>query len=122
MKIPSRREDARTVYSTEVGRICPECGRALDACVCHKKPSSTPGDGNVRVRLEKKGRGGKSVSLVSGLPLDEESLRKLAGELKKRCGAGGAVKDGQIEIQGDHRDAIVAALLAMGYRAKRAGG
>jgi len=122
MKMTPRREDARTVYSTAVGRVCPECGLPIAACACRKKPAAATSDGNVRVRLEKKGRGGKAVSLVSGLPLDEEGLRKLAAELKKRCGAGGAVKDGQIEIQGDHRDTLVAALLALGYRAKKAGG
>lgn len=122
MKTTPRREDARTVYSTAVGRVCPDCGRPIAACACAKKPAAAPGDGNVRVRLEKKGRGGKAVSLVSGLPLDEDGLRKLAAELKKRCGAGGAVKDGQIEIQGDHRDTLVVALLALGYRAKKAGG
>jgi len=122
MKTTSRREDARTVYSTEVGRVCPECGHPVASCICSKRPQAAPGDGNVRVRLEKKGRGGKAVSLVSGLPLNEDDLRKLAGELKKRCGAGGAVKEGQIEIQGDHRDTIVTALLALGYRAKKAGG
>ena len=122
MKMTPRREEARTVYSTEVGRVCRECGQAVNACVCRKQPQAAPGDGNVRVHLEKKGRGGKTVSLVSGLPLDEDSLRKLAADLKKRCGAGGAVKDGQIEIQGDHRDTIVTALQALGYRAKKAGG
>ncbi|NMC55099.1 MAG: translation initiation factor Sui1 [Chloroflexi bacterium] len=122
MKMTPRREDARTVYSTELGRVCPDCGQPAERCACRKKPAAAPGDGNVRVRLEKKGRGGKAVSLVSGLPLVEEDLRKLAAELKKRCGAGGAVKDGQIEIQGDHRDALVTALLALGYRAKKAGG
>jgi translation initiation factor 1 len=76
----------------------------------------------VRVVLEKKGRGGKIVSVISGLPGSEANLRELAGELKRRCGSGGTLKDGVIEIQGDHRDTLVEALKARGFTAKRVGG
>jgi translation initiation factor 1 len=117
--------NSRTVYTTESGRICPQCGRPVASCQCKKKgaPSgSAKGDGVVRVFLEKKGRGGKTVSIVTGLPLDEETLKTLAADLKRRCGTGGTVKDGAIEIQGDHRDTLVAALAEKGYKAKKAGG
>jgi translation initiation factor 1 len=116
----SPRSENPTVYSTETGRVCPACGRPLAQCVCKKKSAApAAGDGIVRVRIESKGRGGKTVSLVTGLAMDEESLKKLAGELKRVCGAGGAVKDGIIEIQGDHRDALVEALKKQSIKAKR---
>jgi translation initiation factor 1 len=76
----------------------------------------------VRVGREVAGRGGKGVSVISGLPLAAAELEALATKLKKSCGAGGAVKDGQIEIQGDHRDRLVAELVKLGYAAKRSGG
>ena len=76
----------------------------------------------VRVRREVKGRRGKPVTTIDGVPLDSEALRGLAGELKRRCGSGGSVKDGVIEIQGDHRDAVIPELEARGYTVKRAGG
>jgi translation initiation factor 1 len=76
----------------------------------------------VRVGRETKGRGGKGVTIISDLPLDENGLAELATKLKARLGTGGTVKDGKIEIQGDQRDRIVAELEGMGYRAKRAGG
>ncbi len=80
------------------------------------------GDGIVRVRREVKGRRGKTVTTISGTALPEDELRSLAGELKRRCGTGGSTKDGVIEIQGDHRDALVADLESRGYTVKRAGG
>ena len=76
----------------------------------------------VRVGRETKGRGGKGVTVITGLRLSVAELEAIAGELKRRCGCGGTVKDGQIEIQGDHRDTIVAALRARGFDAKRSGG
>lgn len=113
---------SRLVYSSETGRICPDCGKAANACVCRKKSSLPAGDGVVRVRRETKGRGGKTVTVISGLPLAEEGVKALAGELKKRCGTGGTVKDGLVEIQGDHRELLLAELAARGFRAKAAGG
>jgi translation initiation factor 1 len=80
------------------------------------------GDGTVRVSRETKGRKGKGVSLVSGVPLGAEALAALAKELKQRCGTGGTVKDGVIEIQGDHRDRLIEELQSRGHRVKRAGG
>lgn len=76
----------------------------------------------VRVGRETKGRGGKGVTVITGLRLSVAELEAIAGELKRRCGSGGTVKEGVIEIQGDHRDAIVVALRARGFDARRAGG
>jgi translation initiation factor 1 len=82
-----------------------------------------PADGSrVRVSREVAGRGGKGVSVITGLPLQDAGLEALATQLKKSCGAGGAVRDGRIEIQGDHRDRLVAELTKLGYAAKRSGG
>lgn len=85
-------------------------------------PRRARGDGIARVRRETKGRGGKTVTTVSGIALASDGLRELAKELKRRCGSGGAIKDGVIEIQGDHRPAIVAALEERGYEVELAGG
>ena len=112
------------VYSTDVGRTCPRCRRAADECRCKarlagKRPA---GDGFVRVGRETKGRKGKGVTVVTGLPLADDELAKLATRLKKRCGSGGTLRDGVIEIQGDHRDRLVAELDGLGYQVKRSGG
>lgn len=116
------RSENPTVYSTRSGRICPLCGLAQEKCRCaQKKAPSVPGDGIVRVSRESKGRGGKVVSVISGLRLSEESLKKLAGDLKRLCGSGGAVKNGQVEIQGDHRDTLVDALKKLGFTVKKVG-
>lgn len=117
-----QKDYSRTVYTTETGRVCPDCGRPLANCVCKKKTSRPQGDGVIRVALEKKGRGGKTVSIITGLPGKENELRQLAGELKRLCGSGGTLKDGVIEIQGDHRDTLVAALKAQGLTVKKVGG
>lgn len=114
--------DAVLVYSSESGRICPDCGRAAGNCVCRRKPGGVAGDGIVRVRRETKGRGGKTVTVILGVPVDEQQLRALAGELKRRCGTGGTVKDGTIEIQGDHCNLLSSELERRGFRVKRAGG
>jgi translation initiation factor 1 len=114
------RKDNPTVYSSQAGRICPDCGRPIGQCLCTKKKAAvTKNDGIVKVQRESKGRGGKVVSLVTGLELDGDSLRKLAGELKRICGAGGAVKEGVIEIQGDHRELLVEALKKKGIDVKK---
>ncbi len=85
-------------------------------------PARAAGPAKVRVAREVSGRGGKAVSVVSGLPLSGDALEELATRLKKLCGAGGAVKDGSIEIQGEHRDRLVTELCKLGYDAKRSGG
>ncbi len=113
--------DAPVVYSSEFGRMCPACGKPAKSCIC-KKSTAPAGDGTVRLRRETKGRGGKTVIVITGLPLDATALTALAAELKKRCGCGGTAKDGVIEIQGDHAEVLLAELLKRGYKAKRAGG
>jgi translation initiation factor 1 len=112
------------VYSTEVGRTCPECRQALAQCVCKAQArAAARGDGVVRVSLQTKGRGGKAVTLVKGVPLDAVELAALGKQLRSACGSGGTVKDGVIEIQGDHCERVLDALKQQGYgNAKRAGG
>lgn len=124
MKKGGGRRTGGLVYSTDVGRTCPRCRRSIDECRCEarlsgKRPS---GDGVVRVVRETKGRKGKGVTVITGLPLAEDELARLATRLKKRCGSGGTVRDGVIEIQGDHRDLLVTELDGLGYRVKRSGG
>jgi translation initiation factor 1 len=116
------RERDRTVYSSVRGRHCPLCGLPAAKCVCRASPRAPRGDGIVRVRREVQGRHGKTVTTIAGVPLPEAELRELASQLKRRCGSGGSAKDGVIEIQGDHRDALVAELEVRGYTVKRAGG
>lgn len=110
------------VYSTEFGKMCPACNKPSGKCVCRKPQSLPKSDGIVRLMRETKGRKGKGVTLISGLPLKNEELKKLAKSLKKKCGCGGSVKSGVIEIQGDHRDVLESELSRLGYTVKRAGG
>jgi len=110
------------VYSTEHGRICSDCGRPIAKCVCRQKESVPKRNGVVRVSRETKGRRGKGVTLISGVPLHLDGLRDLAKEFKEICGSGGTVKAGIIEIQGDHRDALTDLLIQKGYRVKPSGG
>ena len=115
-------ESSRLVYSTERGRICPGCGNAADDCACGSGPAKTKRDSIVRVRREVKGRAGKTVTTIEGVPLRGEAMETLASELKRRCSAGGSVKDGIIVLQGDHRSAAVPLLESKGYKVKLAGG
>jgi len=110
------------VYSTSGGRICQDCSRPLKQCTCRKKTSFPAGDGIVRLSRSTKGRKGKGVTLVSGVPLTGDELKHLALKLKQRCGAGGTIKEGVIEIQGDHRDLLFSELTKEGFRVKRSGG
>lgn len=112
----------RLVYSSDSGRICPDCSCPVNACTCRKKSCQPGGDGIVRIRRESKGRGGKTVTVITGLPVDDAGLKEVATLLKKRCGTGGTVKEGIIEIQGDHRELLLGELAARGYRVKAAGG
>lgn len=109
------------VYSTDKGRLCPGCGEAVEACRCGKD-SLPAGDGIARVRRETKGRGGKTVTTVSGVPLAADDLKELASALKRRCGTGGALKDGVIEIQGDHVELLLGELTRRGFTARKSGG
>jgi translation initiation factor 1 len=108
-----RDDDHRLVYSSGRGRVQP----------AEPEPPRRPrGDGTVRVRRETQGRGGKTVTTISGVPVADDALAALASDLKRRCGTGGTAKDGVIEIQGDHRDVLIAELEKRGYTVKRAGG
>jgi len=118
-----RSSNGGLVYSTESGRMCPECRQPLSACTCKADARAVPaGDGVVRVSRQSKGRGGKTVTLVKGLALDPVALALMGKQLRTACGSGGTVKDGVIEIQGDHCDLVMEALRKHGHDAKRAGG
>ena len=117
------KNNSSLIYSSDHGRHCPDCGRPLDQCSCQAKTQVRPGkDGIVRVGRETKGRKGKGVTIVTGVPLSGGELSDLAKQLKVRCGAGGTLKQGVIEIQGDHRDTVVRLLEDAGFSVKRAGG
>jgi translation initiation factor 1 len=110
------------VYSTEAGRMCPSCRQPVARCAC-RKAVAPPTDGTVRVFFETKGRGGKGVTVVRGLGLAEPALAALGKTLKAACGVGGTAKDGVVELQGDHRDRVLALLAAQGFgNVKKAGG
>jgi len=123
-----RSDNSRTVYSSEHGRVCPHCGLAEKRCQCRANPRSKgaalnpDADGVIRVGRSSKGRGGKTVTLVTGVQLPPGEFRELARALKRHCGTGGTTKDDVIEIQGDQRDAIFEALEARGFKVKRTGG
>ena len=111
------------VYSTDSGRMCPTCRQPVAACVCKQQASPVAaGDSKLRVSRETKGRGGKAVTLVRGVPLDAIALATLGKQLRTLCGSGGTVKDGVIELQGDHVERVIASLKAQGWAALRSGG
>lgn len=110
------------IYSTDAGRMCPECRRPVAGCICRQSQALARTDGMARVSRQTRGRGGKTVTLVSGLALDALALARLGKQLKTACGSGGTVKDGVIEVQGDHCEAVMRALQSQGHAVKRAGG
>lgn len=111
------------VYSTEGGRMCPVCRQPVSACTCRTAAQAVPaGDGVVRVSRETKGRGGKTVTLVRGVPLEGAALAALGKRLRTTCGSGGTVKDGVFELQGDHVERVIELLKLEGHQVKRAGG
>ncbi|MDP2371371.1 translation initiation factor Sui1 [Rhodoferax sp.] len=110
------------VYSTDSGRMCPGCRQPAGQCQCGAKQAVPAGDGVVRVSRESKGRGGKAVTLVKGVALDAMALQQLGKQLKTACGSGGTVKDGVIEVQGDHCERVIELLRAQRHVVKRAGG
>ena len=113
------RDDARPVYSTGAGRLCPECGAPTAACRCAAGDAeAVPVRIVATLRIEKAGRGGKTVTVVAGLPRNAAFLKGLCAELKRACGSGGAVGDGTVEIQGEARDRVRAHLRAKGYGVK----
>ena len=119
-------DNSRLVYSTGSGKICPSCQKPVSECTCKKeKPrfqTNIKYDGIIRVQREVKGRKGKTVTTVSAFQLADDELENLATQLKRRCGAGGSVKDGIIIIQGDHRDTLITELKIRGFKAKISGG
>ncbi len=118
-----KNSNSRLVYSDSLGKICPECSQPIKQCHCSKKQASAPpSDGIVRIARETKGRKGKGVTLISGVPLVGEELKSFAKTLKQKCGTGGTLKDGVIEIQGDHRDLLLGLLQQQGWTVKKAGG
>lgn len=110
------------VYSTESGRMCPQCRQPQAQCRCKAAPALPQGDGIVRVSRETKGRGGKAVTVVRGVALEAAALQALGKALRTLCGSGGTVKDGVLEIQGDHVDRVMEHLRAHGHVVRRAGG
>lgn len=121
--MPDRDRNARrVVFSTDGSHAnsCSSCGS--NPCRCPSPEGPPPKDQSPRVRREIKGRGGKTVTVVYDLKLRDAELREVARQLKHACATGGTVKEGRIELQGDHRDPVVARLLALGYSARAAGG
>ena len=114
----------RVVYDSNIGRLdrCSNCKRRTEACVCPAPRQQPRGDGVVRVMRDKKGRRGKTVTVVTGLPGDATALAEIAGTLKRICGSGGTVSGDNVEIQGDHRDRVAAKLTELGHKVKLAGG
>ncbi|MBF0184659.1 MAG: translation initiation factor Sui1 [Magnetococcales bacterium] len=111
----------RLVYSTESGRSCPECQQPVSVCIC-RQTAAVKSDGIVRVGRESKGRQGKEVTVIRGIPLQPSALAQLAKTLRTACGSGGTVKDGVIEVQGDHVLRIITMLSQHGWQIKRSGG
>lgn len=118
----AKKSSQRLVYSTDGGRLCPQCHRPVADCVCGKDRPAYSGDGVVRLQRETKGRGGKAVTIVTGVPLIGAELKALAKTLKQKCGVGGALKGENIEIQGDQRETIKAELEKLGFQVKISGG
>ena len=115
----SNRDNARPVYSTEAGRICPRCGWPEHDCRCSRKAEDpVPSRIVAKLRMEKKGRGGKTVTVVDGLPRNAAFLKTLSQDLKRSCGTGGTVIDGGIELHGDLRDRLRDVLGQKGYVVK----
>lgn len=111
---------SRLVYSTDQGRLCPDSSQTQCQCTHN---SSVMGDGNVRIRLETKGRKGKGVTTVTGIPLAQTELKTLLKELKQKTSSGGSVKGHTLELQGDHRDILIMLLAKRGWPSvKKAGG
>lgn len=116
----SSSSSSRPVYSTDQGRLCPDCGKPVSQCLCKHKKAASAGDGIARLRFETKGRGGKGVTVIAGLGYDDEKLKALAKMLKARLSVGGSIKDGSIELQGDQRPAAAKLLREQGLTVKGA--
>jgi len=126
--------DRPVVYDSDLGILCPVCGKPSKGCRCQRRPASVPtnqppqqrqpdkADGILRVSRDRGHRRGKTVTIITGVSGGPGVIDELAGSLKRLCGSGGTVKDGVIEVQGDHREQVLAKLLVMGFKAKLAGG
>jgi len=114
------RDGARIVYSSAAGRVCPRCGWPIRDCRCSKGKADEPVPVRVvaKLRIEKAGRGGKTVSVVYGLPQNAAFLKELCQDLKRTCGTGGAVVDGTVQLQGDLRERIRSVLVEKGIAVK----
>jgi translation initiation factor 1 len=114
------RDDARIVYSSDKGRVCPKCGWPAGDCRCSRKPTgeAVPARVVAKLRIEKAGRGGKTVTVVYGLPQNADFVNELCQDLKRGCGTGGAVVDGTVQLQGDLRERIRALLSARNITVK----
>jgi len=114
--------NSNLVYTTADGSNCPDCGHRLDACICGTdQPQQGSSHSKIRIRLDKKGRRGKTVTIISGLPLGEKALQEIAAEFKRKCGTGGSVKNREILIQGDRGKKLLQLLEKKGYKAKISG-
>jgi translation initiation factor 1 len=122
--MPRRPSSGGLVYSTDAGRMCPACRAPVASCKCASSNlrSAPPGDGVARIRREVGGRGGKTVTVVTGLALDDAALAALSKRLKSACSTGGTMKAGTLEFQGDHREQLVSLLAREGFQTKLAGG
>lgn len=120
----SNDNNARLVYSTGMGRICAQCGQPVEECRCHEErdASAKRTDGVVRISLDKMHKRGKMMTIISGTPGDDAAIAQMCRELKKALATGGSVNDGQIELQGDHRERVAAYFAARGVKTKRVGG
>ena len=115
------KSNARVVYSTDSGGTCVGCGWPQRDCKCSRKRAANapvPTRVVAKLRMEKKGRGGKTVTVIYGLPRNEAFLKDLCGEVKRACGTGGAVVDGGVEVQGELRDRVRGVLEKKGYVVK----
>ncbi|MDD5070062.1 MAG: translation initiation factor Sui1 [Candidatus Omnitrophica bacterium] len=120
-----KKKTSQLVYSTEFGKMCLDCANPISECNCRKKIDDFRSgglDGVVRVSRQTKGRKGRCVTVITGIDLSDEELQTLAKSLKQKCGAGGTVDFGVIEIQGDQRTSVIKELQERGYKVKRAGG
>jgi translation initiation factor 1 len=122
----SRNRTKNTVYSTDKGRHCDNCNRPKTDCACGTLGATSSkdsmGDGIVRIQRQSKGRAGKPVCIITGLNLETAELKKIAKQLKAKCGVGGTIEQGNIVIQGDNRDTIKSELESRGFTVKLAGG
>lgn len=120
MTIPG--DNTNLVYTTAHGSNCPNCWHTIDACICDTDQPQQRSQGKIRIRRDKKGRRGKTVTIISDLPLSEKALLEMAAEFKRKCGTGGSVKNREILIQGDRGKELLQILEKKGYKAKISGG